>query len=297
MTDEQTFQQVADHFRETALLEATSAMLEWDERTGLPTRAGAYRAEQITLLSGMIHRRKTDPHIGELLERLAASPLATEGQLPITASIARLLKNFRRNSRLPIDLVEATSKATVLGQQAWEKARASDSWELFRPHLKEIFGLRRREAELLCDGGSLYDALLDQYEEGARSEELTKVFASLRDELVQLVQDLQASRHPPSGESWQRSVPVDRQRKISHWIAEQFGYQFERGRLDETSHPFCTTLGPDDCRILTRYQADYFPSAFYSTLHETGHGLYEQGLPTDWYGLPPGTYASLGVHE
>lgn len=297
MTDEQAFQQVADHFRETALLEATSALLEWDERTGLPANAGAYRAEQITLLSGIIHRRKTDPHIGELLERLAASPLATEGRLPITASIARLLKNFRRNSRLPIDLVEATSKATVLGQQAWEKARASDSWELFRPHLKEIFGLRRREAEVLCNGGSLYDTLLDQYEEGAQSDELTKVFASLRDELVQLVLDLQASRHPPSGTSWQRSVPVDRQRKICHWIAEQIGYQFERGRLDETSHPFCTTLGPDDCRILTRYQADYFPSAFYSTLHEAGHGLYEQGLPTDWYGLPPGTYASLGVHE
>lgn len=297
MTNEQTFQLVADHFRETALLEATSALLEWDERTGLPARAGGYRAEQITLLSGMIHRRKTDPRMGEHLELLAASPLAAERHSPVGAAIGRLRKDFHRNSRLPIDLVEATSRATVLGQQAWEKARASDSWELFRPHLQEIFGLRRREAEILQDHGSLYDALLDQYEEGAKSEELTKVFASLRDELVRLVQDLQGSRQPPSGAAWQRSVAVDRQRQISRWIAERIGYQFERGRLDETSHPFCTTLGPDDCRILTRYQVDYFPSGFYSTLHEAGHGLYEQGLPTDWYGLPPGAYASLGVHE
>ena len=92
-------------------------------------------------------------------------------------------------------------------------------------------------------------------------------------------------------------MSVCKQRKISRWVAERIGYCFERGRLDETSHPFCTTLGPDDCRILTRYQEDFFPSGFYGTLHEAGHGLYEQGLPTEWYGLPPGTYASLGVHE
>ncbi len=297
MTDEQTFQMVVDHFRETALLEATSALLEWDERTGLSSQAGAYRADQITLLSGMIHRRRTDPRIGDQLQQLDDSPLAEDRNSAIGATITRLLKDFHRHSRLPTELVEATSKATVLGQQAWEKARASDSWQLFQPHLQEIFALRRREAELLCEGGALYDALLDQYEEGAKSDELTQAFASLRDELVQLVQELQASRRPPSGETWQRTVPVDEQRQISRWIAQQIGYDFECGRLDETTHPFCTTLGPRDCRILTRYQADYFPSAFYGTLHEAGHGLYEQGLPIDWYGLPPGRYASLGVHE
>lgn len=297
MTHEQIFHEVVDHYRESALLEATSALLEWDERTGLPARAGAYRAEQITLLSGMIHRRKTDPRIGEHLETLADSPLAADRQAPVGATIRRLLKDFRSKSRLPVDLVEATSKATVLGQQAWEKARAEDSWGLFQPHLKTIFGLRRREAELLQEDGSLYDALLDQYEEGAKSEVLAGVFSSLRDELVHLVRDLKSSSNPPAGKAWQAAVPIERQRQIGHWIAEQIGYRFDRGRLDETSHPFCTTLGPDDCRILTRYHANNFPSAFYSTLHEAGHGLYEQGLPSDWYGLPPGAYASLGVHE
>ena len=96
MNNEQTFQRVADHFRETALLEATSALLEWDERTGLPARAGGYRAEQITLLSGMIHRRKTDPRMGEHLELLAASPLAAERHSPVGAAIGRLRKDFHR---------------------------------------------------------------------------------------------------------------------------------------------------------------------------------------------------------
>lgn len=294
---QEIFKQVVDMVRQTALLEATLALLEWDERTGFPKRAGEYRVEQVTFLSGLIHRRKTSPQLGEHLEALAGTDLAGEPNRPEGATIRRLRRDFHRNSRLPTDLVEATAKATVLGQQAWEQARATDDWPHFQPYLHEIFGLRRREAECLQDQGTLYDALLDQYEEGARSEELTQVFASLRDELVALVRDVQASDRPPQGETWREPLSIDQQRKLSRWIAEQIGYDFERGRLDETTHPFCTTLGPHDCRILTRYQADYFPSGFYSTLHEAGHGLYEQGLPSQWYGLPPGTYASLGVHE
>ncbi len=297
MTPSDLFNEVTQRVRETALLESTMALLEWDERTGLPKQAGQYRAEQVTFLSGMIHRRKTDPRLGEQLELLANSELASDSAAPVEATIRRLLKDYRRNSRLPIELVEAISRATVLGQQAWEQARETDSWALFRPHLEEIFLLRRREAECLQEEGSLYDALLDHYEEGARSDELTRLFASLRDELVVLVQQIRSSKHPPTGDTWKEPLSIDHQRQTSRWIAQQIGYSFERGRLDETSHPFCTTLGPMDCRILSRYQADYFPSGFYSTLHEAGHGLYEQGLPSQWFGLPPGAYASLGVHE
>jgi len=297
MSPEQIFEQVAVHVRETALLEATSALLQWDERTGLPPAAGAYRADQITLLSGMIHRRKIDPWLGEQLQTLQASSFLQDPHAPLGASIARLWKDYRRNQQLPVDLIEAISKATVLGQQAWEQARPANAWNDFEPHMRKIFSLRRQEAEILQGAGGLYDALLDQYEEGAQCADLTKVFSGLRHELVRLVNDLRESGTPPSGDSWKREVPLSQQRLISHWIAEQIGYSFQRGRLDETSHPFCTTLGPHDCRILTRYQLNYFPSAFYSTLHEAGHGLYEQGLPSQWFGFPAGTYASLGVHE
>ncbi len=145
--------------------------------------------------------------------------------------------------------------------------------------------------------GSTYDTLIDQYEEGATSEQLTALFAPLQSALVPLVKACVDSRVQPSGHAFRRMVPLAQQQLASRWIAEKIGYSFERGRLDETSHPFCTTLGPDDCRILTRYQMDYFPSGFYSTLHEAGHGLYEQGLPKDWYGLPAGAAASLGIHE
>ena len=297
MTDQELFEQTTQQFREIAWLESTMALLEWDERTGLPTKAGGYRAEQITFLSGMIHRRKTEPWLGEQLETLSQCDLASNHESQRGATIHRLLKEYHRNTRLPVELVEAISKATVLGQQAWERARANDDWKVFRPHMQELFSLRRQEAELLRDGGSLYDALLDRYEEGASSVELTRIFGGLRDELVVLVQELTHAPDRPSGASWQIPVAMDQQRQISRWIAEKIGYRFDRGRLDETSHPFCTTLGPDDCRILTRYQKNFFPSGFYGTLHEAGHGLYEQGLPSDWFGLPPGAAASLGVHE
>lgn len=297
MGQPETWKEIQAFVSDTAKLEATVALLEWDDRTYLPHRGGAYRAEQTTLLSGMIHRRLTDPRLGEMLQQLSASDLMSDPATPMTASVRRMLKDFRRNSRLPVELVEATTKATVLGQQAWEAARAADSWSAFAPHMETIFDLKRQEAELLRDDGTLYDALLDQYEDGANSKSLTVVFAGLRDSLVTLVQELNESNRKPDGQSWRRSVPIDLQRQSSRWVAAHIGYQFERGRLDETSHPFCTTLGPDDCRILTRFQAEYFPSGFYGTLHEAGHGMYEQGLPRDWYGLPAGTAASLGVHE
>ena len=292
-----TFKRVVDLTRDTAKLETTIALLEWDDHTYLPSGGSAYRAEQITFLSGLIHQRRTSPQLGQWLEELAASPLAFDRQTPEGASIAGWLRDYRRQVRLPQELVEATARATTLGQQAWVTARAADRWSDFRPHLAEIINLRRQEAQLLSDDGELYDALLDQYEEGARSQNITTMFAELRDELVALLHELHDAPSKPSGSSWRSSIPLAQQREASHWIAAQIGYDFERGRLDETAHPFCTTLGPNDCRILTRYDVANFPSGFYSTLHEAGHGLYEQGLPVDWFGMPPGAAASLGVHE
>ncbi|HBE69272.1 MAG TPA: carboxypeptidase M32 [Planctomycetaceae bacterium] len=293
---ETIFSELRDYCYETSLLEAAAACLEWDERTGLPLAAGAYRAEQMTLLAGMVHERKTAKEFEQLLQDAGELSAATDNS-PTSAAVRRLLKEHDRNQKLPIELVKATSKATVLGQQAWEKARQADDWKLFEPHLKEIYNLRRQEAEILAGDGHLYDALLDQYEEGAKSEQLTQTFAALRDALVPLVNAMSQSSTRPDGQSFRIPIPVEYQRNVSHWVAAAVGYDFERGRLDETSHPFCTTLGPHDCRILTRYHEDYFATSFYGTLHEAGHGIYEQGLPTEWYGLAPGQAAGLGFHE
>jgi len=292
------FQQTYNYVRETSLLESTLALLEWDERTGLPTRAGEHRAEQVTFLSGLVHQRKTSPQFGEWLNQLAHSELAELPNSPVGASIRGTKRDFDKNIQLPEALVKRIAHAVTIGQQVWSEAKPKNDFASFLPHLETIVQLRREEASILANGESChYDSLLDQYEEDAKTDEVAMVFADLRDRLVPLVKQLTESQSGPDGKSIVGSFDVAKQKEFSHWVAKQIGFEFDRGRLDETDHPFCTTLGPNDHRILTRYYDDSFGSGLYGTLHEAGHGMYEQGLPVEWFGLPAGAAASLGVHE
>jgi carboxypeptidase Taq len=293
-----TFQQTYNYVRETALLESTLALLEWDERTGLPKHAGEHRAEQVTFLSGLVHQRKTSPQFGEWLNQLSHSELAELPNSPVGASIRGMKRDFDKNIQLPEALVKRIAHAVTVGQQVWSEAKPKNDFASFLPHLETIVQLRREEAAILARGASChYDSLLDQYEEDAKTDEVVIVFSELRDRLVPLVKQLIESKSGPDGKSIAGSFEVLKQKEFSHWVAKKIGFEFERGRLDETDHPFCTTLGPNDHRILTRYYDDSFSSGLYGTLHEAGHGMYEQGLPAEWFGLPAGCPASLGVHE
>jgi carboxypeptidase Taq len=284
--------------RETSLIESTIALLEWDEHTGLPNQAGWFRAEQLTLLSGLAHQRNTSPALGEWLSELEKSVLASEPNSDMGASIRAMKRDYDRNVQLPESLVKRTAHAVSVGQQVWAASKSTSDFATFLPYLSEIVALRKEEATLLSkDSVCKYDSLLDQYEPNAKTAELIPLFAELRDQLIVLVQDLQGSNCKPDGKSLQGCFDIEQQKRLSRWVAEQIGYQFDRGRLDETEHPFCTTLGPNDHRILTRYFENSFSSGLYGTLHEAGHGMYEQGLPTEWFGLPAGSAASLGVHE
>ena len=293
-----TFQQTYIYVRETSLLESTLALLEWDERTGLPKHAGEHRAEQVTFLSGLVHQRKTSPQFGDWLNQLSQSELAELPNSPVGASIRGMKRDFDKNVQLPEALVKRIAHAVTVGQQVWSEAKPKDDFASFLPHLETIVQLRREEATILASGANChYDSLLDQYEEDAKTDEVAIVFSELRDRLVPLVKKLTESKSGPDGKSIAGLFDVPKQKEFSRWVAKQIGFEFERGRLDETDHPFCTTLGPNDHRILTRYYDDSFSSGLYGTLHEAGHGMYEQGLPAEWFGLPAGCAASLGVHE
>ncbi len=296
---ESTLESLLAYRRETALLESAQAALEWDERTGLPVEAGEYRAAQVTLLSGLIHQRNTSPQYGQWLNELSVMPsLIEDPHSELSACVLRLKKDFDRDTKLPLSLVEASTKATMLGQQAWSNARSSNDFPMFAPFLAEILRLKREEASLLRRADQpLYDSLLDQYEEDAESVKIRQAFQGLRDQLVPLVSRCASAKNRPKIRWTNAQYDQDGQRRASRWIAEQIGFDFQRGRLDETDHPFCTTLGPSDHRILTRYNPNHFNSGFYGTLHEAGHGMYEQGLPIEWFGLPAGTAVSLGIHE
>ena len=296
MTNVETaYQQLVNHSRETALLNSIESLLGWDERTMLPAAGGDYRAEQMTLLAGMVHQRRTDPRLGECLGTLVAAKLDPHSDRG--ATVRELKRQYDRRVKLPQALVEELARTAVLGQQAWVHARAKNDFASFKPLLEKTFKLKREAAQAIGYKECAYDALLDEFEPGALTSQVTKVLSALREQLVPLVAEIGASKKKPDIEILGRDYPVDRQEMFAKDVAAKLGFEFNRGRLDVTAHPFCSSMGPHDCRITTRYDKNHFPGAFFGVLHEAGHGIYDQGLRPEFYGLPPGEAISLGIHE
>ncbi|MCO6457141.1 MAG: carboxypeptidase M32 [Pirellulaceae bacterium] len=291
------YQQLCRHVRQAEMLASIEALLGWDERTMLPPAAAEYRAEQVAGLSGLIHERRTAPEVGHWLEQLSSGDWAEQASEDERATVRELRRQYQRQVRLPQSLVEELARTSVQGQQVWVEARRTNDFARFRPLLERTLRLKREQAEALGYEECLYDALLEDYEPGARTSQVARILGALRDELRPLVAGLAESAGRPRKEILARSFPVAAQEAFSREAAAAIGFDFQRGRLDVTAHPFCTRLGPDDCRITTRYNERAFAEAFFGTLHESGHGIYEQGLRTDQFGLPPGSAASLGVHE
>lgn len=300
---EAAWRHITAHAREMALLESVDSLLNWDERTMLPSRGGAFRAEQITLVTRLLHERRTDPRYGEQLARLqdagwetAADDQESERVLQ-AAALRELRRDYDRHTRLPPRLVEELARTSVLGQQAWVEARRRNDYALFQPLLDTMIRLKREQAEALGFEGTPYDALLDEFEPGARTDQVTRVLQDLRAPLVELVQAIRDARRDVRSDVLRGHFPQAVQESFGRQVAQRIGFDFERGRLDITHHPFCSSMGPDDCRITTRYDESFFSTAFFGILHETGHGLYEQGLRPDWFGMAPGMACSLGIHE
>ena len=292
-----SFQTVCQQAREIQLLQSTLALLEWDQQTHLPAKGGEYRAEQVSYLAGEIHRRKSSLELKDHLEQLAGSNWLESANSDDRATVRQLKSTLDKANRLPQRLVEELARACSLGQQIWVEARREKDFNRFTPALEQIVRLKREQAAAYALGGLPYDALMDDYEQGAKTGPISEMFSALVAELVPLLRKISESSQRPQLDILHRHYPKDAQASLGQLAASKIGFDFQRGRLDTTHHPFCTEIGPNDCRILTRYDEQFFSSAFFGTLHEAGHGIYEQGLRPEYYGLPPGQYCSLGLHE
>jgi carboxypeptidase Taq len=185
----------------------------------------------------------------------------------------------------------------VLGQQVWAESRRTNDFAKFRPILERTVVLKREEAAAIGYQDVPYDALLDEYEPRETTANVRRVLAGLREQLVPLVAEIAASKRRPILDILNRRFAVDQQEAFGRQVASAIGFDFRAGRLDVTDHPFCTEAGPGDVRLTTRYDEHGLPGALFSTMHEAGHGMYEQGLPPERYGLPTGQATSLGIHE
>lgn len=293
-----SLESIYDVARQAAVYSSAADTLEWDERTGMPSAGGDYRATQVATLRTHAHSIATDPAMGEWLQK-SDCELGVEPESIDAGNLRLLRRDYHRQSKLPIDLVRETATMTMKGQQVWQAARAKNDYASFAPVLEKIVSLKRHAGEIFVRdvGGEAYDGLLEEYEPGMTAKQVAAVFDSLRGPLVELIQNFATPADDPDVALMRRHYRVDGQRELARWAAETIGFDFDRGRLDDTTHPFCTTLGPHDIRILSRYETDWLPGGLYGSLHEAGHGMYEQGLPPDWFGLPAGTYGSLGIHE
>lgn len=297
MSAEEAYGKLVQRYKEANVLDSCGCVLEWDERTYLPKAGGEHRADQLALLAGMVHDRCTNPEIDELLKELEESELTNPVRSVEAVNVREWRRSFDRMKKLPKSLVEEMTRATTVGQQVWTEARAACDFGSFSSTLENILRLKKEEAKCLADEGTPYDALLDDYEPGESTENLNVIFSALRDALVTLVQEIGDSSRKPDISILNRDYPVSAQEKFGKAAAEAIGYDFNRGRLDVTTHPFCMWLGPYDTRITTRYDKNAFSQAFFGTLHEAGHGIYDQGLDKQHWGTPMGESVSLGIHE
>ena len=295
---DQQFSQLCQHVRETTYLQSTMALLEWDQQTQLPSAGGEYRAQQVTFLAGEVHRRQTAPELVDLLGELnECDEISSDPSGDFATTVRELKRDCEKKQKLPERLVQELAAATSTGQQTWIQARKENDFSKFAPVLDQIYRLKREQSDAVGFEGCRYDVLLDDYEPGCSTSEVAEVLKNLKAELVPLVAQIAESKQRPDTSVLSRNFPVDAQRKFATEAATQIGFDFSRGRLDVTHHPFCTEIGPNDVRITTRFDESFFNMAFFGTLHEAGHGIYEQGLRGEHYGLPPGKYCSLGIHE
>ena len=281
--------------QEIALITSTSSMLGWDQETYMPSKALNHRAQQLSYLSAKAHALATGKSFRKTLER-AIKDGAKRGSRH-AANLSEWEYELGRASRIPTSLVAEESNITTHARHAWIEARKKSDFELFKGHLEKILKIARRKAALWGYRDEPYDALLVGYERGARTRTIASLFDQLQPSLATLAKSaVNESRRVPKN-LLKGKYPIAKQQQLNREIAESIGFDFEAGRIDTTTHPFCTTLGPQDVRLTTRYDEADFTSSLFGVLHEAGHGLYEQGLPAAEFGCPSGTAVSLGIHE
>ncbi|MFO7652374.1 MAG: carboxypeptidase M32 [Candidatus Krumholzibacteriia bacterium] len=267
-------------------------LLSWDQEVSLPRGGVPARARQRSALATVVHQRLTDPELGRLLDELAGGK-----HEPFLAADLREMRRQRdRAVKIPSALVAAKSEAESHCHQAWADARRDDTWSVFEPHLARLLDLKRQEAEAVGYETEAYDALLDEYEPGATAAQLATVFSELRRDLTALLAELGPAA-PGDGALLSQGFAEDRQQELSRRVLRAVGYDFERGRLDTSLHPFTEGIAPGDVRITTRFHPQELGAGLYASLHEGGHALYEQGLPPEHEGTAVAQAVSVGIHE
>jgi carboxypeptidase Taq len=277
-------------------INSAAAVLGWDQETYMPKGGIDDRANQLATLSKISHQKFTSEKVGDLI---AEGKIDIQGKAPDSDDnrlIKVLNRDYQKSVKVPTELVQEMSKASSLGQQAWAEAKGKSDFSAFEPHLKRIVELRRKYAKIFTPYDHIYDPLLDDFEPGLKTADVKEIFERLRPKQIELIKKISEKTEIDNSflflkynEQKQWNFGVD--------VITKFGYDWNRGRQDKSTHPFTTNFGIGDVRITTRIEPNYLPAGLFGSMHEAGHAMYEQGVSLNLARTPLGSGASLAIHE
>jgi carboxypeptidase Taq len=273
------------------------AILGWDQQTYMPRGGAEDRANQLGALSRIGHIKFTSDEIGSLLEDLKDFGKSLEPDSDDARLLNVLEREYDKKTKVPPEMVTEFAEVTAIAQHVWEEAKEESNFEKFRPHLEKIVELRQKYAELFKPYDHIYDALLDDYEPGLKTSDVKEIFAKIRPQQVELIQAISEKPEIDNSFLFDKNYDEKKQWDFGVDVITKFGYDWNRGRQDKAVHPFTTTFGLGDVRITTRIFADNLGSGLFSTMHEGGHAMYEQGIDKNLRRTFLADGASLAVHE
>ncbi len=269
------------------------AVLSWDKEVNLPKDGAMHRSQQVATLAGLSHMEFTNKDFGLMLNRLDGMPSLSPAE---KKNVSVTLDQYNKATKFSEAFVIRKSEIESAGYHAWLKAREANDYSIFKDALADLIELKKEEAEKLKYKEHPYDALLDQYEPGLTVSQLDPIFEGVKKDLKKLIKKIKKSKQV-NNKFLKKKYEWNNQWEFGLDILENMGYDFNRGRQDLSAHPFTTSFSPMDVRVTTRVDENDFAYMLWSTIHEGGHALYEQGLPIEDYGLPTGSYLSLSIHE
>lgn len=290
------YRQLVLKLEERSRLGGVMGVLHWDQEVIMPVGAGSARAKQMAALAGVLHEKSINPRIGHLIKKLILS--GTDEFTEVEwCNIREAKREFDLETKIPKELVQEIAELGSRGHQVWAKAREENRFEDFAPILERFIVLKTKWAEYAFPDLAPYDANLDIYERGMTMERLTPIFDRLKSELIPLIHSINNCGNKPDASFLEGNFPIDKQTALGNSISRDMGFDFARGRMDVSVHPFCGGGHATDVRITTRYREDNFIESLYAVIHETGHGLYEQGRMPDSLDLPVSEPLTMAIHE
>ncbi len=294
----EAYRKLLDWSKKIYTLDGILELLEWDQRCYIPEKGNENRSEQIAFITKLKHELIRNPQVEEWIDTVSSKIDSLDySREDVLANIREWKRWHVRAVKVPTELAKKLAEVTSIAESVWAKAKEDNDWNLFKPHLSEIFKLKKEEADAIGYANDPYDPLLDYFEPEMTVDKFKKIIEDLISHIKDILSNIASSEKDIDDSFFCRRFPIQIQKKFIHMIATRIGYDFSAGRLDKTVHPFTVSIGKGDVRIAIRYDEHDLRTGLFSAIHEIGHALYDQGLDPENIYTPLGMPLSLGLHE